>query len=86
VLVVLLHVGALSLAYLLLHYFHERAWYWHALAVAGALWIGLMRMPEDFSTPSVEILYSLAFAALLLWGVAGPVFGMVRNQGREKHA
>jgi hypothetical protein len=83
--VFLLHAAALVLAYLVLVFVHEKAWYWHVLSIGLAIGIGLSLL-RPWPTHETELLASLLFAFLLLWGFAGPVFAAIHRQDHGSSA
>lgn len=84
--VVLAYSCAVFLALELLYKFHARAWYWHVLSVAAALALGMARLPEQWSGPSVDLLIGSIFVFLMVWGLAAPLFRKHRHFHYEKHA
>jgi hypothetical protein len=84
--VILAYGCAIFLALELLHQFHARAWYWHALSVAAALGLGLVRLPEQFAGPTADLIIGSLFVFLVVWGLAAPLFRKHRRIHLEKHA
>ena len=67
----------------LLYRFRSQAWYWHVLAAAMALAIGLMPGTALLQTEGGSLLYGFSFIILLVWGIGGLIpFKRLRN----KHA
>lgn len=85
-LVILIYAATLGAAFLVLHRFHEKPWYLHAAAIAGAVWIGLQQTPEEWNRPAWEMWSGLLFAFLHLWGAAGPVFSLSGEDHHGNHA
>jgi len=65
---------AAGLPLVLLHFFHARAWYWHALSIGLALALGLTPVPLEWSTPGRDLMIGSVFVFLLVWGLAAPLF------------
>jgi hypothetical protein len=47
---ILVYLLAIGIPVYLLHHFHPQAWYWHLLAILGALGIGLIPTPPAWKT------------------------------------
>ncbi len=82
--IISLHGAALALAYLLLVFAHEKAWYWHALSIAIAVGVGVSLL-RGLPTFEAELAASLLFAFLLLWGFAGPVLAELHHRDHASH-
>jgi len=82
-LAVLVYLIAVILAVGLVAFLRPLAWYYHLLAVALAVGLGSVRIPEQYSGPTTDLLIGFFFTFLLLWGLAGLVF---REGIRHKHA
>jgi len=80
---VLVYVFAIGAPVLLLRHFHPQAWYWHVLAIAAAVAIGLMPNPLGWDNPAVDLVFGLVIVMLLVWGVGGLMFWQPH---RHKHA
>ena len=65
---------AVLAALLLLYFFHAQHWYLHALSVAVALGIGLVRMPEQWAGPALDLTIGFFFILFMLWGLGAPFF------------
>jgi hypothetical protein len=69
--------------------FPPQAWYWHLLAVLGALGIGLIPTPPAWKTTASDLIFGFVIALLLVWGLGGLLFlgGLLLwRPHREKHA
>lgn len=82
--IIALHGAALALAYLLLVFAHEKAWYWHALSIVAAIGVGVSLL-RGWPTYEAELAASLLFAFLLLWGFAGPVLAELHQRDHPSH-
>jgi len=82
-LAIVLDVFAVVFPIYLLYQFRSQAWYWHVLAAAVALVIGLMPGTALLQTEGGSLLYGFSFILLLVWGVGGLVPYRPR---RAKHA
>ncbi|MGA2267584.1 MAG: hypothetical protein ABSH44_03840 [Bryobacteraceae bacterium] len=76
---------AMAIPVYLLYRYGSRAWYWHVLAVAVALGIGLMPGTALLQTTGGALLYDVVFIFLMIWGIGGPIVMLYRRL-REKHA
>jgi hypothetical protein len=65
---------AAGLPFVLLHFFHARAWYWHALSIGLALALGVTPTPVEWSSPGTDLMIGSAFVFFLVWGLAAPLF------------
>ena len=71
VLAIVLDTLAVVVPILLLYRFRSQAWYWHVLAAAVALAIGLMPGTALLQTEGGSLLYGFSFIILLVWGIGG---------------
>ena len=71
--------SAIAISLTLLWYFGARSWYWHALAVCGALALGLTPLPPAMNTPEMTLVVGWAFLFLFVWGMVAPVFALVHH-------
>jgi hypothetical protein len=87
-LVVAAYGCAAVLAAGVLYYFGPARWYWHLLAVALAIGLGLVRFPEGWNTPYHDLAVGAVFLFLFLWGVLAPLFAHHRghHHHRPRHA
>jgi hypothetical protein len=80
---ILIYIAALAIPVVLLYELRSRAWYWHGLAIAGALALGFVPTPAGMHTPGFDLIFGCIFIVLMVWGVGG----LVAFHGpREKHA
>ena len=75
---------AFALPLFLLYVIHARPWYLHALAVVGALALGLVQPPEAWKGATFDLAFGGTITSLLVWGIGGLL--TVRRGHREKHA
>ncbi len=68
------------LALLLLYISGPKAWYWHVLAGAVALGVGLVPIPEQYNTPTGTLVVGTVFVFLMVWAVAAPFMRKKRHQ------
>jgi hypothetical protein len=80
---ILVYLLAIGISVYLLHHFHSRAWYWHLLAILGALGIGLIPTPQAWKTTAFDLIFGFVIALLLVWGLGGL---LVWRPHRERHA
>ena len=80
---VLVYLLAIGIPAYLLHHFQFQAWYWHALAIAAALGIGLIPTPPEWKTTGSDLVFGFVIVFLLVWGIGGFVLW---RPHREKHA
>jgi hypothetical protein len=71
--------SAALLALLALWYFGVKKFYWHALSIVAAFAIGLVHLPEEFTSPNYTLVIGWLFVFLFLWGVAAPVVAVLRH-------
>jgi hypothetical protein len=81
-LAVLIYLVAMGLPLYLLFHFQPRAWYWHALAIAGAISLGFIPIPAAMQKPVFDVIFACLFIALLIWGVCGL---LLSHSGGDKH-
>jgi hypothetical protein len=82
-LVTLVYLAGLGIPVYLLYYFHAKSWYWHALAIAGALALGFVPTPVAWKTMAMDLIFGFVFLFLVVWGIGG----LIPFKGhREKHA
>jgi hypothetical protein len=81
-LAVLVYLVAFGVPVLLIWRFHPQAWYWHAVALLGALGMGFFEAPEKWHTATFDILFGAVFICLLVWGIGGLV---AFRRHRERH-
>ena len=82
---VLVYLLAAGTPAYLLHRFHSQAWYWHALAVLGAVALGLLPTPADWKAMGSDLAFGFTIIFLLVWGMGG--LAMAHSRPRpEKHA
>lgn len=85
--VVVVYGFAVTLALLLLHFLHMRAWYWHALSIAAAAGIGTVQVPDRWIGPTFDLAIGFFFVFLAVWGLAAPFFRHPHHDHhRHKHA
>jgi len=82
-LAILIYVVAVALPFYALHHFRAQAWYWHVLAIAAALALGLYPVPAELQKRGSDLVFGFAIVALLFWGIGGFI---VPRGYREKHA
>ena len=80
---ILIYMAAIAIPVWLLYYFGSGHWYWHLLAIGGALVLGFVPMPA-ISGPVFDLVTGFVFVFLMIWGIGG--LFMVRPHHREKHA
>jgi hypothetical protein len=80
---ILVYLLAIGIPVYLLHRFHPQAWYWHLLAISGALGIGLIPTPPAWKTTASDLILGFVIALLLVWGLGGL---LLWRPHREKHA
>ena len=84
---VLVYLFAMGLPLYLLYHFHSQAWYWHSLAVAAAVCLGLIPIPSQLQNPVCDLIFGFMFIALVLWGVCGLLLFHTHNEKADhKHA
>jgi hypothetical protein len=82
--VFVVYLLSFSLALFLLWAFRSRHWYLHALAIAGALALGFVQIPEKWRGANFDIALGAVIVFLLAWGIGGLV--TLHAHRREKHA
>ncbi len=85
-LAVLVYLAAIGIPVFLLYRFHAQSWWWHVLALAGAVGLGFAPTPPSWKAESYDLAFGFAFILLLVWGVAGLVLLRPHRHGQEKHA
>ena len=82
-LAVLIYAAAVAIPVYLLHRFRSQAWYWHLLAIAAAVALGVFPMPPALQTSGFDLTIGFLFVALIFWGIGGLVVFLPHH---EKHA
>jgi hypothetical protein len=82
VLVALCYGSATVFSLFLLWYFGVKSWWWHALSVAAALTLGLVRLPTFFDTPEMTLAVGWFFIFLLFWGLGAALLGIAHTPQR----
>jgi hypothetical protein len=82
---IVVYLLAIGIPVHLLHHFHTQAWYWHALALAAALGIGLIPPLPGWQGAGADLVCGFSCVFLLIWGLGGLVLGL-GHAHREKHA
>lgn len=72
--VVISYLVSMSVALFLLWRFSHIRWYWHVLAVAVALGLGLMPPLAQEAGRNYDVTLGSAFLFLLVWGAGEPLF------------
>lgn len=75
--------GTAFLFALALLYIRHTAWYWHVIAVAAALALGLTPFPDGTRPP--DLLTGFVFVFLLWWGI-GEALVHPYHRRRAQHA
>lgn len=81
---VLVYLSAVAIPLYLLHHFHSQQWYWHVLAVAASIGLGLAPVPPDFQSQGFDLLFGFLFVSLLFWGAGGLL--VYHPSSHHKHA
>jgi hypothetical protein len=82
--VVLTVYGTAFLVALWLVYIRHAAWYWHVLAVAAAVALGLTRFPDGMRPP--DLLTGFVFVFLFMWGVGEAAVHPYHHRHTVHHA
>ena len=85
-LAVLVYAAAVGIPVYLLFRFHSQAWYWHVLAIAASLSLGLTPMPAEYQNKGFDLLFGFVFISLLSWGSGGLIAFHSHRPHHEKHA
>jgi hypothetical protein len=80
----LVYLSGMGLPILLLYRFHSQSWYWHVLAMLGAIALGLLPIPADLQRPGFDLVFGFVFIFLMVWGGGGLLLPAAHH--REKHA
>ena len=72
--VALTYGSAVMIAVLALYFFHARHWYWHALAIGIAVAIGIVKFPEQWAGPALDLTVGFFFVLFAVWGFGAPLF------------
>ena len=72
-LAILVYLIALGLPLWLLHRFGSLQWFWHTLAICGALVLGFIPIPVEFKGIAADLFMGFAFVFLVVWGIGGLV-------------
>ena len=79
---VVIYLAALCLPIYVLFQFGSQAWYWHAMAVLGALALGLIPMPLWLQSQALDLALGFAFVALIVWGAGGLILFRTHHEKR----
>jgi hypothetical protein len=85
-LAVLVYLAAIGIPAYLLYRFGTWAWYWHLLAIAASLAIGMTPIPSNLQTRGFDLLFGFSFVAPLFWGAGGLIVYRPHRPHHEKHA
>jgi hypothetical protein len=78
----LLYLAAVLVPIHLLRRYGAVSWYWHALAIAGAVGVGMAPGTTLLNSVAGTYLYGFAFVFLGVWGAGGLLF---RRTRRSRH-
>jgi hypothetical protein len=65
---------SVTIALLALHFFHARHWYWHALSMGVAVALGVVKFPEQWAGPALDLTVGFFFVLFAVWGLGAPFF------------
>lgn len=82
-LAVLVYLVALGAPLWLLYRYGSQSWFWHGLAIATALVLGLIPTPVELKGIGIDLMFGFAFIFLMVWGIGGLV---VYRPHLHKHA
>ena len=82
-LAVLVYLAAMGVPLWLLHRYGSQTWFWHALAIAAGLVLGLLPTPIAMKGAAMDLLFGFTFLFLMVWGIGGIV---VYRPHLHKHA
>ena len=85
-LAILVYLVAMAIPIYLLHRCHSQPWYWHALALAAGIAMGLVPIPPEMQKPAYDLVFGFVFIVLLTWGAGGLIFHRTHHGHSEKHA
>lgn len=74
----LIYLLAIVLPLWLLYHFGSGSWFWHVLALAVALAIGLAPGTPLLQTVAGTFVYGFVFFALVVWGLGGLSMALYR--------
>lgn len=83
---ILVYLVAAAVPVWLLYHFGSEAWYWHLLALGGAVLLGFLPLPVQLSSIGYDLAIGFVFVFLLIWGVGGLLSIRARRLHRERHA
>lgn len=87
--VLLSYIASFVVAVLLLYWFGQAKWYWHALSFAAAVGIGIMPPLSGWSGPAYDLAVGSLFIVFLVWGLGEPVYDAMRlphHHARHRHS
>jgi hypothetical protein len=70
---VVIYLLAMGVPIFLLRHFHAKAVYWHLLAIAVALTLGFVTIPESLKGLTTDLVMGFLFISFMVWGVGGLV-------------
>ena len=82
-LAVLVYILAIGIPVFLLYRFRSGAWYWHLLAIVGALALGFVPTPAELKSSTFDLAFGGVFIFLMVWGIGGLI---VFRPHHERHA
>jgi hypothetical protein len=82
-LAVLVYTAAVAIPAYLLYHFRSQAWYWHLLAVAASLTLGLTPIPPNLQAQGFDLVFGFVFIFLISWGIGGL---LLLRPHRHRHA
>jgi hypothetical protein len=70
-LAVLVYGAAVAFPIYLLYRYGSRRWYWHVLALALAVAVGLAPPLPGWQGPNIDLVLGFVFLILAVWGIGG---------------
>lgn len=80
---VLVYTAAMAIPAYLLYRYGSQAWYWHVLAVAASMVLGLAPVPPELQARQFDLFLGFLFVGLIFWGAGGLI---VYHPRHAKHA
>jgi hypothetical protein len=83
--VLLAYLGAFLFAVLCMYLIGQARWYWHVVAIAVALAMGLMPPVPGWQGPQFDMIAGSLFIVLFTWGVGEPIYDALKLPHLHKH-
>jgi hypothetical protein len=82
-LAILVYLAAAAIPAYFLYRYRSQGWYWHVLAIAAGIALGMVPIPPDYQRRGIDLVLGFVVVVLLFWGIGGL---FMPHRHRERHA